>query len=266
MDLLNLLTSPAGIAVLAAAAAVFFFCLTAIGRSRRLRRSREVKKQAREYLMHARRAARSPCDANRVEGFVRRIRYLAEKNGFELCEIGASKRGLDRLMTMAKDRIEPRSIPVYHDIWPTGLPGNHLALPGPTRPAHELELDLPAEGGAEEEMVITMGSAAAVEAQSPDAFGNSIEIEVELPELGPEAITSYFDPSAPDERQAAAAACELHRTDISVEEAETAISRIVANDSHSDDVDVDALFDRIIIPGNGIDAKAKVVHIVKGDN
>lgn len=263
MDLLNLFTSPPGIMILAASATVFFICLAAIGRSRRTRKFRRAKEQARECLMHARRAARSPREADRVPGLVRRIRHLADQIGFELHDVGASRRGLEKLLMMAKDKAQPRPAHAYQNIGPVGLAlaYERLALPGPTKPAHELELELPADDGVEEDLVITRGSTEAVTAQSPDAFGNSLEIEVELPELGPEVITSYLEPTAPAPVQTA----DQDRTDDEDDvDVDALFDRIIIPDDESDGSDdIDAMFDRIVIKGGGIDANAKIIRIVK---
>jgi hypothetical protein len=286
MDLINLLTSPTAIAVLAASAAVFFICLAAVGRSRRQRRIRQAKEQARECLMQARRAARSPREADLVPGLVRRIHYLAEKTGFELHDVGASRRALDKLLMMARDKTAPVLRPSYQNIGPIGLAleYNRLTLPGPNRPAGELELDLaPDEAGAN--MVITLGSTEAAPAQqTPDAFGNSLEIEIGLPELGPEVIldssvaadgtpAGAFDngveigPELPELGPAIIVPyCTPAEEEKTVQgTAGTSDRTRTIGPDDENDVDVDALFDRIIIRNNGTDANANIVHIVKGD-
>jgi len=271
MDLLNLLTSPPGIIILATSAAVFFICLATIGRSRHQRRNRRAKEQARECLMYARRAARSPREADRVPGLVRRIRHLADEIGFELYDVGASQRGLEKLLMMAKDKAQPRAALAYQNIGPVGLALQYdrPALPGPTRPAHELELELPADDGVEEDLVITRGSTEAVTAQSPDAFGNSLEIEVELPELGPEVITSYFEPMAqvPADQEPVQTTGQKRTDEQDDVDVDALFDRIIIRDDERDEnVDVDAMFDRIMISGGGIDANAKIVRIIRRDS
>ncbi len=112
MDLLTSLPNGTLLPAVACSAAALLLIAGAALRARsRRNRLEQTKRRCRELVQTARRAAycRSTEEAKRLPGLIKLITSLAEKGGFELWEVGASKTHFARLLAVAGDQAKKAS-------------------------------------------------------------------------------------------------------------------------------------------------------------
>ncbi len=140
MDLFKSLPNGLDLLAVACSAAVILLIAALAHRARRRRnRIERAKRRGRELVQMARRCAysKSTEEIKRLPGLIKLVANVAEKNGFELWEVGASKTHFTRLLAVAGDH--ERKIAGDQPLQPpwTAEPAAPVA---PSSPLYELEL------------------------------------------------------------------------------------------------------------------------------